>query len=96
MGSPKPFPVRAGRDSKRDCGEDKARLRQAGMGGSWFASVLYAVTPNWQLFWFGDTLESEKTEFNWNYVARPLLYVVGYVGATLAIACSFVLGEGTC
>src|SRR5262249_3563528 len=37
---------------------DKARLRQAGMGGSWWASVLYTVTPNWQLFWLADALDS--------------------------------------
>ena len=25
--------------------------------GSWWASMLYAVTPNWQLFWLADALE---------------------------------------
>ena len=35
---------------------DQARLRQAGMGGAWWASVLYTVTPNWQLFWLADAL----------------------------------------
>ena len=72
--------------------EDKARLRQAGMGGHWWAEVLYTVTPNWQLFWFGDTLESDKIGFNWSYVAKAFAYVVGYVGATLAIA-AVLFGE---
>jgi hypothetical protein len=72
--------------------EDKVRLRQAGMGGSLWASVLYTVTPNWQLFWFGDTLENEKLGFNWSYVAKAFAYVVGYVGATLAVA-AVLFGE---
>src|SRR5215510_10815230 len=25
--------------------------------GSWWASALYTITPNWQLFWLADTLE---------------------------------------
>ena len=37
--------------------EDQARLAQAGMGGAWWASALYTVTPNWQLFWLADALE---------------------------------------
>ena len=56
--------------------------------GSWWASVLYSVTPNWQLFWLGDLLEGKKTlaEFPWSYVAKAFGYVVGYGGALLAIA----------
>jgi hypothetical protein len=27
--------------------------------GSWWASILYAVTPNWQLFWLADALEGK-------------------------------------
>jgi ABC-type transport system involved in multi-copper enzyme maturation permease subunit len=72
--------------------EDKARLRQAGMGGSWWASILYTVTPNWQLFWFGDTLESDQAGFNWGYVAKAFIYVLAYVGATLAVA-AVLFGE---
>src|SRR5205085_450739 len=65
-------PSRSERDGtpKVIAAEDKARLSQAGMGGSWWASILYTVTPNWQLFWFGDTLESEQAGFNWNYVGK--------------------------
>jgi len=54
--------------------------------GSWWASALYTVTPNWQLFWLADALEMGKTTFQWGYVGKAFLYVVGYVGATLALA----------
>ncbi len=66
--------------------EDKARMARAGMGGAWWASVLYTVTPNWQLFWLADALNSGKTTFHWGYVAKAFAYVVCYVGAILAIA----------
>lgn len=54
--------------------------------GSWWASVLYTITPNWQLFWLADALEMGKSTFHWGYVGKAFLYVVAYVGATLAIA----------
>jgi hypothetical protein len=54
--------------------------------GSWLASALYTVTPNWQLFWLADVLDSDKTAFHWGYVGKAFAYVVGYVGAALAIA----------
>ena len=54
--------------------------------GSWWASVLYTVTPNWQLFWLADALATDKTTFHWNYVGMAFAYVVGYVGAALAVA----------
>jgi hypothetical protein len=54
--------------------------------GSWWASVLYTVTPNWQLFWFADAVEMEKSTFHWGYVGKAFAYVVGYVGAALAVA----------
>ena len=43
--------------------EDQARLRQAGMGGAWWAAVLYTVTPNWQLFWLADVLAEAKSPY---------------------------------
>jgi hypothetical protein len=55
-------------------------------GGSWWASVLYTVTPNWQLFWLADALEADKATFHWAYVGKAFGYVVGYVGAVLALA----------
>ncbi len=66
--------------------DDKARLAQAGMGGTWWGSVLYTVTPNWQLFWLADVLETGKTAFHWGYVGKALTYAVGYIGAALALA----------
>ncbi len=76
--------------------EDKTRLAHAGMGGSLWASVLYTVTPNWQLFWLADMLDRDlvttsgtpikQPPFHWGYVAKAFAYVVGYVGAALLIA----------
>ena len=54
--------------------------------GSWWASVLYTITPNWQLFWFADAIEMGKSTFHWGYVGKAFAYVVAYVGAALAIA----------
>ena len=65
---------------------DKARLAAAGMGGSWWASVLYTLVPNWQLFWLADALGMGKSTFHWGYVGTAFAYVVGYVGAVLAAA----------
>jgi len=64
--------------------EDKERLKNAGMGGSRWASVLYTVVPNWQLFWLADALEG-KNQIPWSYVGRAFGYVVGYLGASLAL-----------
>lgn len=54
--------------------------------GAWWATVLYTITPNWQLFWVADVLETGKTDFPWSYVGRAALYAVCYVGAALAVA----------
>jgi len=64
--------------------EDKQRLSQAGMGGRWWASLLYTVVPNWQLFWLADALEG-KNKIPWSYVGRAFGYVIGYLGASLAL-----------
>lgn len=56
--------------------------------GSWWASVLYTVTPNWQLFWLADALATGKDTFEWGYVGKAFVYVVGYAGAALAVAVS--------
>jgi ABC-type transport system involved in multi-copper enzyme maturation permease subunit len=78
--------------------EDRRALRQAGLGGSWWATVLYGVIPNWQLFWLADVLEgkagteiqlpdgtSRPNAIPWSYVGRALGYVAGYLGATLVL-----------
>ncbi len=54
-------------------------------GGPMWASVLYAIVPNWQQFWLADLLETGKT-FPWSYVGKAFVYVVTYVGAILALA----------
>jgi ABC-2 type transport system permease protein len=64
--------------------EDKQRLSQAGLGGRWWASVLYTVVPNWQLFWLADALEG-KNRIPWSYVTGTFGYLIGYLGASLAL-----------
>ncbi|MDQ6632991.1 MAG: hypothetical protein M3Y82_14750 [Verrucomicrobiota bacterium] len=59
--------------------------RRAESGHQWWASALYTVTPNWQLFWVADLLESGR-KFPWNYLGKAFGYVVGYVGAALLLA----------
>jgi hypothetical protein len=51
----------------------------------WWASTLYTVTPNWQLFWLADALDMGKSTFHWDYVAKAFVYTVGYAGAALAV-----------
>ncbi len=53
--------------------------------GSWWASALYTVTPNWQLFWMADVLEGDK-QIPLSYLGKALGYAAGYIGAVLAIA----------
>ncbi len=66
--------------------QDKARLLAAGMGGKWWASVLYTLTPNWQIFWLADSLDEGKSTFHWRYVGKAFVYAAGYAGAALAVA----------
>ncbi len=54
--------------------------------GEWWASALYSIIPNWQLFWLADALDMGKSTFHWGYVATAFGYVVGYAGAALAVA----------
>ncbi len=64
---------------------EKQNLSRSGLGGSWWASVFYTVIPNWQIFWLADALEGQK-QIPWSYVGQALLYVAGYLGASLALA----------
>jgi hypothetical protein len=50
--------------------------------GSWWASILYTLVPNWQLFWLADALGEGKT-IPWSYIGKAVGYVVAYVGAAL-------------
>ena len=53
--------------------------------GSWWASVAYAVVPNWQLMWVADALEEGK-RIPWAYLGTASGYMLAYVGAVLAAA----------
>lgn len=53
--------------------------------GAWWASVVYAAVPNWQLFWMADALEPGKN-IPPAYMGKALAYVAGYLGASLALA----------
>lgn len=55
-------------------------------GGPWWASVLYTLIPNWQNFWLADALDTGQNMFHWGYVGKAFGYVLGYVGAALAVA----------
>jgi ABC-type transport system involved in multi-copper enzyme maturation permease subunit len=64
--------------------ELQVRLRDAGLGGRWWASVLYTVAPNWQLFWLADGLEGTN-RISWSYVGKAFGYMAAYLGAALAV-----------
>lgn len=52
--------------------------------GEWWASTLYSIIPNWQIFWLADAIESGKSTFQWGYVGKAFAYAVCYAGAALA------------
>lgn len=54
--------------------------------GSWWATILYTVIPNWQLFWMADALETGQSTYHWVYVGKALAYAACYVSAALAVA----------
>jgi ABC-2 type transport system permease protein len=53
--------------------------------GSWIASALYTLLPNWQLFWMADTLEGTN-QIPISYLAKALAYAAAYIAAILAVA----------
>lgn len=53
--------------------------------GEWWASTLYSVIPNWQLFWFADAIETGRNTFQWAYVGKALAYAVCYACAALSV-----------
>ena len=57
---------------------------QRAAAGSLWASALYTVTPNWQLFWMGDLLEGDRL-IPLSYLAKALVYATAYIGAALAV-----------
>ena len=54
-------------------------------GGAWWASVLYAITPNLQLFWMADVLNGTQP-IPASYMGKAFGYAAGYIGAVLALA----------
>jgi ABC-2 type transport system permease protein len=63
---------------------DLDRLRAANLGGRWWASVLYSLLPNWQLFWLAEALEGGN-RIPWIYVGKALGYLLAYLGAALCL-----------
>lgn len=53
--------------------------------GQWWATISYAVLPNWQLFWMADALDQGKA-IPWSYVLHAFAYTAAYLGAVLAVA----------
>jgi hypothetical protein len=51
--------------------------------GDWWASALYTIVPNWQLFWLADAIETGKNTFQWAYVGKASAYAVCYAGAAM-------------
>ena len=47
-------------------------------GGSLLAAMLYAVIPNWQLYWMADALAAHKP-IPWDYVAWAAGYTVQFI-----------------
>jgi ABC-type transport system involved in multi-copper enzyme maturation permease subunit len=54
--------------------------------GVWWAHIPYAALPNWQLFWGGDALITNKPIAWGGYIGSSLAYTVCYVGAALCVA----------
>jgi hypothetical protein len=54
--------------------------------GVWWAHIPYAALPNWQLFWGGDALISNKSIAWARYLGSSFGYTVCYVGAALCVA----------
>jgi hypothetical protein len=54
--------------------------------GSLWASLLFPVLPNWQLFWIADALGEGRAVPWMRYLGGAFGYTVCYVGATLAAA----------
>jgi hypothetical protein len=55
--------------------------------GSGLGTVLYAIMPNWQLFWLADAMETDKAIPGvWSYVGKGFAYCLCYAGASLMVA----------
>lgn len=47
---------------------------------------LYAFTPNWQVFWMADALETTEQRIPMSYLLEALRYTVGYIIGSLTLA----------
>jgi hypothetical protein len=65
--------------------EDIQQMRNAGLDRKLWATVVYTLVPNWQLFWIADALENDK-KVPWAYVGRSFAYVACYLSALMALA----------
>lgn len=65
--------------------EDIQQMREAGLDRKLWATVVYTLIPNWQLFWIADALENDK-KVPWAYVGRSFAYVACYLSALMALA----------
>ncbi|MDA7559791.1 hypothetical protein N8683_02740 [bacterium] len=65
--------------------EDIQQMRNAGLDRKLWATVVYTLIPNWQLFWIADALENDK-KVPWAYVGRSFAYVACYLSALMALA----------
>ena len=54
-------------------------------GGSYAASAIYAIVPNWQLFWMADAL-AVKISIPWEYVAWGFVYALLFSSMLVVIA----------
>ena len=54
-------------------------------GGSYLASAIYAVIPNWQVFWMADAL-AVKIDIPWAYVAWSAAYTALFTALLAVIA----------
>ncbi len=48
--------------------------------------IIYALTPNWQVFWMADTLETTQKQIPFQYVLQALRYSLGFIIGSLTLA----------
>jgi len=53
--------------------------------GVLWAKALYALIPNWQLFWMADALAEGKS-IPWSYLLQSMYYVIGSLVMSLGLA----------
>ena len=56
--------------------------------GNWAVGILYALVPNWQLFWMADALAAEKS-IPLGYVAWGGVYVLLFIAFFVLLGVAF-------